>query len=250
MKPLARWTIGPTSKCGMEILKESVQLFSKIYPNIDRIICYNQIEKPSIKNVKFYEQKCSEIDYPLTDAEEKPTELGRVLGGMAGSGWKLTPARLRMSSHELWIDNDILIHKRIPELDLWLKNNCCLVSEGLGRNYGETFCSMIKPYLKVCAGFFGLPPNFNFQEEIKKYTRFLNGKSLGSYDEQGLVAAITTNNDHIVVPLKEIAIIEPDCHLQDNTSAFHFVGLNRTEGHRGWERYKNIKLNNFEIKLK
>lgn len=245
MKPLARWTIGPTSKCGLEILKESLYSFSKIYPDIDRIICYNQIEKPKIKNGNFYEQKYNELGYPLTPGEKNPTELGRVLGGMAGSGWKLTPARLRISSHELWIDNDIIIHKKIPEIDAWIQSNKCLISEGLGRHYGEIFYSMIQENLKICAGFFGLPPFFDFNKQIMKYVKFLNGKTLGSYDEQGLVTTVITNNDYIVVPLKEMAIIEPNQTLQDNTSAFHFVGANRTENHAGWQKYKSLKIKQF-----
>jgi len=38
MKPIARWTIGPVSNCGMKILKESLSVFKKVYPYIDRIV--------------------------------------------------------------------------------------------------------------------------------------------------------------------------------------------------------------------
>ena len=244
MKPIARWTIGPVSNCGMKILEESLSAFKKVYPDIDRIVCYNQIKAPNI-NDTLYKQKEKEIDYPLTPAEKNhPTELGYVLGGMAGSGWKLCPPRLRKSTHELWIDNDIVIHQKMKEIDDWLEGDYCLISEGLGRNYGKIYEKEVPIGIKACAGFFGLPPNFDFNQKILEYCKLLKGKSLGSYDEQGLVASIITNSNHVIVPLTSIAIIEPTFPLPEPlTPALHFVGANRVNHHESWNAYqrKNIR---------
>lgn len=53
-KLIARWTLGPCSKFGMACVKKSIQEFSKIYPEFDRVICYNNIEKPIVfSNLNF-----------------------------------------------------------------------------------------------------------------------------------------------------------------------------------------------------
>jgi hypothetical protein len=241
-KPLARWTIGPTSNIGMEILKESVTIFEQIYPEFDTVVCYNNIEAPNLSS-KLFKQEESQIDYPLSEAETSFENLENR-AGMIGSGWKLCPPRLEINSHELWIDNDIIISGRIKEIDKWLDGDYCLVSEGRHRLYG-IFEKDIKPDLKICAGLFGLPPSFDFAAKI--YTnckKELKGIPLGHYDEQGLVASIITNSQHEIVPFSSLSIVERKEKLPVGVPAFHFVGANRTESHSGWSQYaeKKIKL--------
>jgi hypothetical protein len=66
----------------------------------------------------------------------------------------------------------------------------------------------------------------------------LNGKTLGGWDEQGLVASVVTNNNHVIVPLTSLAIVEPSSNIPLNASALHFVEANRLKKHRGWEQFK------------
>jgi hypothetical protein len=127
------------------------------------------------------------------------------------------------------------------EIDQWLKGNYCIISEGIGRNFG-IYDKLIHPDLKICAGFFGLPPNFDFYKEILLHCKLLKGKTLGSWDEQGLVTSIATNNNHIVVPLTSMAIVEPSFDMPLNSSAYHFVGANRLEKHEKWEQFKLSKI--------
>lgn len=248
-KPLARWTIGPVSNCGMEILRESVKVFEKIYPEFDLVVCYNNINLeviPSFNStVKIHKQKNGEIDYSLTAFNDPLLDVQGPLrkSGMAGSGWKLCPPRLRLEAHELWLDNDIVIRERLPEIDEWLKTDGGIISEGLHRLFG-IYQNFVPKNLKICAGFFGLPPHFDFHCKILEYCKLLNGKPLGHYDEQGLVSAIVTNlSEFIVVPQKNLMILE-DCNKlpTEIPLGIHFVGANRLNYHNVWSDYKQRSL--------
>lgn len=239
MKPLARWTIGPVSYIGEQILEESVRRFEKIYPEFDRVVCCNHFRTlPSFfskLNAEIYIQKNSDLEYSLSEPDANPSGAG-----MKGSGWKLCPPRLRLEAPELWLDNDVVILDRIPKLDAWLKNpNGGLVSEGVHRLYG--IYSQFIPEVKCCAGVFSLPPNFDFNAKILSFCRHLNGLSLGHYDEQGLVVAILHELGCQIIPLNEIA----NCgHKLPTplTSGLHFVGANRTKNHASWNAYKRKKI--------
>ena len=233
MKIIARWTVGPCSECGVEILRESVNLFANLYPEAERMVCYNQIDRPVNINASLYEQHQDELGYPLTSTQDDIKER-------SGSGWKLCPPRMDINCHELWIDNDIVIHQKMKEIDQWIKGDYCIISEGLGRYFG-IYNNLVPSGLKICAGFFGLPPDFDFRKEILKHCELLNGKTIGSWDEQGLVASIITNKKHKVVPLTSLAIVEPDFDLPD-APAFHFVEANRIDSHKKWEEFKFRKI--------
>lgn len=247
MRPIARWTVGHVSNCGMDILMESTKVFEKIYPEFDLMVCYNNIDRSILpkfsSKVIVRQQHSNEINYPLTAFDDPLEGVAYRKGGMAGSGWKLVPPRLNIKTHELWIDNDIIVRNRMKDIDSWLKKtNCGIISEGLGRIFG-VYESLIPKQLKICAGFFGLPPHFDFHATILKYCKCLNGKSLGHYDEQGLVAATITNmKNFIIVPQERLRIVE-NHHAFDNfADGIHFVGANRLDKHSGWETYKRLRM--------
>jgi hypothetical protein len=239
MKPLARWTLGPVSQCGKDILRESIKQFPKVYPGWDMILCCNNLHEKDLQfvmtlPVDVLVQDSSMISYPLKLPDEVPKGAG-----MAGSGWKLAPPRLRKESHELWIDNDIIIREPIPAINDWLEAQTTCFSEGLNRLYG-IYDEDIPPDLKACAGLFGVPPYYDFNSKILDKCRKLDGKPLGHYDEQGLViSTMTSSNDHIVIPLSQVAICEN--HLpQIFPPGIHFVGANRKNCAR-WKEYQQRK---------
>lgn len=238
MEIVVRWTIGPVSCVGIEILEESVSRFSKIYPEFTRIICFNNLKYNKIKYFEkfatLHEQKEKTVPCKLSSPNNNLEEA-------TGCGWKLAPPRLKIDGLELFIDNDIIIRKRIPQIDDWIKNkNFGLITEGLNRKrmYG-VFDSFISPEIHANAGLFGLPPHFDFEKEIKEYSHYLDSP-LGGYNEQGLtVATIVNMKNYIMVPLTELNIIEDHVKFPEiMPSGLHFVGANRKEYHRGWKEYK------------
>ena len=53
MKLLMRWTIGPVSHVGFEILEESIRLIKKLYgKEVDLIICHNNINDDQLSFIK------------------------------------------------------------------------------------------------------------------------------------------------------------------------------------------------------
>lgn len=234
-KPLLRYTIGRVSKSGHEILSESIRLAKKVYPEFDIAICYNNLTEDEIKLLPKDGQKFSQEGI-TPDFNFEDEGSGRVRNFF----WKLIPSRLRMQSHELWIDNDIVINRRIPGVDRWLASSTGLISRGFNRDYGifSNDPELLKqdPY---CAGFFGLPPGFDLTKEI---SNLCDGKILCGFDEQGLVAKIISNfNDRIVLDHNEMVLLSE--RWKPNYSfwfppGMHFARSNRFDDHISWNMYK------------
>lgn len=239
MKPLARWTYGYSSFLGLEVLRHSVKRFSIIYPEFDQVICYNnlkdgQLYKLQSIGVPLHKQVEEDLGYPLTPADSPPGWKW----SMAGWGWKLVPPRLRPETHELWIDNDMVIRNRLSSIDKWLQSKTTLICQGLQRAYGclDKYIDQDKIY---CAGMMGVPPHYDFKQHLLNHCEKLEGNTLGYYDEQGVVV-LSLMPDTIVVPLHEIDIVK---RLERPYSdGLHFVGVNRTDWHIWWETYKCCML--------
>lgn len=250
MKPLIRWTFGMVKAPGEEVLRMAARRFRALYPEFDYVICYNNLRTDAksywkslgknpdqldrLKELGFdlYEQTTDDLDYPLMPADSP----AGWKGSMPGWGWKLCPPRLRPEAHELWVDNDLIIRERLPEIDAWLASDKPIIAKGHRedkRYYGD-----FAPFVKgnYSAGFFGLPPRFDFASEIKERCEtVLHGKSLGHFDEQGLVASIITSRDHILAHNIKIIKRLPS---RPFPKALHFITTNRFHTHEDWENYK------------
>lgn len=231
MKPLARWTIGNVSDIGFEILSYSVKYFRKLYPEFDCIICYNEIteEKISILVDKFLQtHDCCKI--PI-----KPYS----------NAWKLFPPRLRINSHELFIDNDLIIHKKIPQIDEFISGNrhLCYGCHDLTRAfpYGRfsNFFSKNKKNFILNSGLFGLPPKYDFESEIIKNLNEIKISNWENFDEQGLVAKCLLDKNPIIILDSQIS----NCWLdyKFGECGCHFCGHNH-KNLSSWSKYKRQKI--------
>lgn len=246
MKPLMRWTIGGVkSKLGWEVFSESLRLMPKVYPEFDFVICHNNLSHEEEEGLKgsgvfLHQQRKSELGFSVCWEEGKS-----VLGKSDVFVWKLVPPRLRLEAHELWVDNDIVIRNRIPEIDEWLNRDVGLISLGFYPNYG-VFENQISPNLKSCAGLFGLPPNFDFSSKIQEYS---GGRILQGYDEQGLVTLIVSEMDHVEVSIDHMRSLSPKRKLwgyplgmRDWPIGMHFHHTNHSSWHRPWSTYKLLTI--------
>lgn len=229
-----RWTIGDVSDAGWECLSESVRVVPKVYPEFDYVICYNSLSEDKIDflksfNIDLYEQKIEEIGIPYEfskDGDERVTN----------HFWKLCPLRLRPESHEIWIDNDLILWNRIEEIDEFLESDIPIVSQKWSRELYGIFDSQVDEGNNICAGFFGLPPHYPFQEKVN----FLcEGKTLSGYDEQGMVATIITNNKKGWLGIDPSNLNQLGWWGKYYTLPLggHFIRLN-TGTNLGWEYYK------------
>lgn len=149
VKPLFRFTVGPCVRQGLEILEESIIKTQEALgaDTFDWMICYNglnRVEKDFLKyitkgtSIELYHQDWA--DCPIPDNCRSPRNLkgemevrGQKCGGTM---WKVCPARLRKDAHEIIMDNDLVILKKLPQINEFLASNKCLVLEEPVRFYG------------------------------------------------------------------------------------------------------------------
>jgi hypothetical protein len=95
--------------CGLHSLKRSIDFILALYgEEFDYVICHNNLTNEHFEYIKslgitlFEQNHCQEMEY--------------VPKGVA---WKLYPPRLREDAHEMFIDNDIVIHSRSGVVDVF-----------------------------------------------------------------------------------------------------------------------------------
>lgn len=225
---LFRFTIGNLNSLATRCLIRSIKQIKALY-DAEIYILYNG-EPPFHLNhlpVTIIDQTDHIGDLPLP----------------VGVAWKLYPPRLRKDSHEIFIDNDLVINDKIPEIDQFLENdNKCLLLEEDTRTYGR-FTKHVPANIYVNSGLFGVPPEFDFGKYVKYYTigKQWEINALGKYaesctfDEQGLVALILSNQKHIMISKKTITNCEQTLIPAKGN---HFIGLNR----RNYEPFKKFML--------
>jgi hypothetical protein len=257
-KPLFRWTVGNCLQQGLDILAESINRTTKALgvDNWDWVVCYNGINKDDLhflqraignKPVKLHAQTWAAC--PINDNCQSPRRKdgsfdwdGRKCGGTM---WKVCPARLRMETHEIVMDNDIVLLRKFPQIDEFLScTNKALILEEPIRFYGRYDCLFggDGPFLN--SGLMGFPPGWDYGTEIfknwEKYGRYQN---LTQADEQGILT-YTLNTIPSVRIRKEqmIEVLHRDMttKLTGREEGIHFTQANRIPNHYQWNKYKEI----------
>lgn len=224
---LIRFTLGPVSSLGLSIFGECVRTFTKTYPEADYVICHNGVDDLSYIStlgIRLHKQDMSGWNETPYDPK--------------WCAWKLYPPRLALDKHELFVDNDIVLCSRVPEIDLFFRSSVPLVSEARYRRYGK-YERFVKPDVLVNGGIFGVPPHFDFCSAIHK----LQGNDVergytGWYDEQGMVAAILATDDTIVIPRSSVLLVERDEPFVPGMNGYHFANANVSEYHKSWNAYR------------
>lgn len=234
MKPVARWTIGNTTKDGYECLILSIESFLKFY-DADVVVCHNC---PAI-NLATISGRFPLVDQTLhLDCGPKPI----------GVAWKLYPPRLFPDRHEICIDNDIIFNARIKEIDQFFESSSTLLLAGDSRTYGR-FEKHVPAQFMINSGIYGMPPSFDLERFVKFYAGdrweknalYQHDKS-ETFDEQGLVAlALLSHAYYIIIP--NTVVTNCEYHLNEG-AGYHFIGLNRSNFHAPFRLYKSrsVKL--------
>jgi hypothetical protein len=240
MKPLARWTIGPCRPEGFDILKWAIYNFKNLYPQFDCIICHNQLTKEQLAKVKNIGVELCDQEKYLNSNLYPPKDGYNV-------HWKLYPPRLRTESHELIMDNDIIFWKHINEIDSFLSNSIPLISQALRRSYGR-YNHMVPRPLCINSGIIGLPPDFDFKEDINELLNRKGGwlgrnKDFVNFDEQGIVAVVLSKNEHYIIPTTTVSCLPAKGDLaavlrNPMLCGIHFIGMNYLD-HQWWKFKKN-----------
>ena len=213
-KPLVRWTIGPCLPEGTHCLQLSIKLWKSHYGDTcDYVVCANGFNP--------------DVEIPVVRAENYRDTLPLLPQGPA---WKLYPPRMRMNSHEIIIDNDLLLFEPHPMIEEFLNSNRTLTTEIYRRDYGS-FDHLVPSDKLINSGIIGLPPGFDFEEKLRCVIRKVNLQEWQThFCEQGAVAAVLENP--LIISNQDILIgINPEAFRIDSYGV-HFVGMNR--GYSDW----------------
>lgn len=232
--PLLRWTVGECSDLGIEILEESIRRIKTLYKHLDLLLCYNHDSIPDKTRhlgIKLYRQShCQEMEYP---------PINEI--------WKLYPPRLNPGGHEIFMDNDIVLFEKCPQIDMYLESDRhALLYEGVHGLHGK-YSHIVPDGLKVNSGIFGVPPGFDFSAAIKQVQEQDSARNWEQkWDDQGLVGAILSRIPFFLIEQKQIPCCEPSnrCvrthkNLHMGSIGFHFVGSNSSNSNEPWNTFKN-----------
>lgn len=231
MKPLIRWTIGNAAEAGFEALKHSLSNWKRCYGDtFDMAVCYNGISEKKLQSI-------ADIDVTFVDQTKY---LNSIVMRPHGCTWKLFPPRLRPDSHEIFIDNDLIVYNRLPDIEKFLSGNYFCITQAhmpfFGQYEGLPGCD-----IAANTGLFGVPPSFDFAQEINMLLRtYPYLKWRDHSDDQGVVMVATRNLPRLIIPLTDIWVCNPCVNFAPYRTGFcgvHFASLN-SGSVQFWERYK------------
>ena len=226
--PIFRFAIGDLNRLATRCLIKSIKQIKTLY-DAEIYVCYNG--KPPFHLNHLPIRIIDQTDY----VGQLPVPVG--------VSWKLYPPRLVIEQHEIFIDNDLIINEKIPEIDQFLQtNDRCLLLEEDTRTYGR-FSKHVPASIYANSGLFGVPPYFDFEKHVKNHIigkdweKNAHGEyeESGTFDEQGLVALILGSQKHILINKKTINNCE---RIYVPAKGNHFIGLNR----KNFEPFKSFSL--------
>jgi hypothetical protein len=152
-----------------------------------------------------------------------------------------------METHEIVMDNDVVLLKLLPQIDEFLANkDKALILEEPIRFYGRYDnlfpLSPQGPFLN--SGLMGFPPGYDFGAEIRK-NWMANGSymNLSQADEQGLL--VYTLNQIPSIRIDKTQIIELlardySYKVTGREYGIHFTQSNKIPHHRSWLNYMEM----------
>lgn len=262
MKPLFRWTCGSCLPQGLDILGESIEKTTAALgiDNFDWMICHNGLSTEDVETIRshigdkpitLFEQNWEMAVIPddIKWASPRRPDGSYEWNGnhCGGTMWKVCPPRMRMESHEIVMDNDIVLLKKFPQIDYFLKtSNMALILEEPIRFYGR-FDAMFPdggPYLN--SGFMGFPPGYDYgQEIIRVWEEHGSIKNLSQSDEQGLLTYTLSRLPSVRVKkeqMKEVLARDFKVDIDGTEQAIHFTQANRIGKHVCWKKYKELGI--------
>lgn len=261
-KPLFRWTIGTCLPQGLEILGESIRVTTNTLgvDNFDWVVSHNSLGQPELDTIKGHIGSLPirlfaqtwEQHIPIPDSPQSPRRADGTYewngNNCGGTLWKVCPPRMRMDSHEIVMDNDIVLLKKFPQIDHFLKmKNMALILEEPIRFYGryDSLFPANQPFLN--SGFMGFPPGYDFGAEIYRVWEE-NGKftGLSQADEQGLLTHTLSRIPSVRVKkeqMKELLARDFRQSITGDEEGLHFTQANRIGSHLWWNKYKERKSN-------
>jgi hypothetical protein len=230
-KTIVRWTLGNVSDQGFDCLRLSIKKMMGMYgtEKFDYFLCHNNVPKSRLDLIH--------KDVELLDQGRFTESLPIPPSNKFGVSWKLYPPRIDMDRNEIFMDNDLILYKK---MDFDRLGSMCFISEAARRSYGS-FSERIETSNNLNSGFFGLTRGFDFAGELSKAIALFDiDWDLSYFEEQGVVAYVLSGRPHWVVGLDKISInLEEPFRLGEY--GIHFVGLNKGFD-KFWRMYRVLKF--------
>lgn len=257
-KPLFRFTVGNCLQQGLDILAESIQRTTRALglDEWDWAVCYNGINRDELqflqkavagKPIQLIPQHWATC--PITDDCQTPRRKDGSFewngARCGGTLWKVCPPRLRMETHEVVMDNDVVLLRKFPQFDEFLgRSDRVLLLEEPIRFYGRYDC--LFPPADPClnSGLMGFPPGYDFGTEIfKVWERYGRYTNLTQADEQGLLTYTLAQSPNVRVSKEQVVeVLHRDYKtaLTGREYAIHFTQANRMPNHHPWQKYREL----------
>lgn len=257
-KPLFRFTVGNCLQQGLDILAESIHRTTKALgaDDWDWAVCYNGINRDDLaflqkaigdRPVQLISQSWATC--PVNDNMQTPRRKdgsfewnGTRCGGTM---WKVCPPRMRMESHEIVMDNDIVLLKKFPQIDEFLAaTDKALILEEPIRFYGRYDCLFGTAATFLNSGFMGYPPGYDFGTAImanwEKHGGYTN---LTQADEQGLLTYTLNQIPSVRVKKEQMSEVlgrDYGAKITGREEGIHFTQANRMPNHYSWGKYQEV----------
>ena len=253
-KPICRWTVGGSdiSKEGLECLELATYKARRLFPECDLFIVYNNLPDKPLAFIK-------QIGLPLINANESECILEP---SPDRTEWLIWPPRVRKDVHEITMDNDIVLLRRHPVIDMFFKGgNLFFATESFNeRHYGNYADVVPEGGMNINSGMYGMPPGFDFEKWIINFYIKYGRREYSHPNPQGVVAAMLKtqknlriiSNKHIILsPIMRYVIDSWDKVLErDKTYGLHFTGLNKGLTVDNWVNFKCASNDEDMLKLR
>jgi hypothetical protein len=244
------------NRTGFEILALSVKRFKAAYQDkFDYVISHNNLSTLQLKFVKdigveLHTQTAPNLPFippKTTDKDSKERNLHGV-----GTIWRLCPPRLKKDVHEIVLDNDVIIHDQMEEIDEFLASNKqFLITESHpwgSADYGN-YTDLIPVGLRFNCGVFGMPPGFDMEDAISKVINKVDHHA----DVQGILASILGDQPFVQIPHTRVHYHWEDYfpvkHKGSTPAPIdHFLSCNRAI-RDSWPQYLKWAKENPELDL-
>ena len=255
-KPLFRWTVGPCLQQGLDILAESISRTTRALgiDDWDWVVAYNGLSKDELaflataigdKPIQLFCQNWASC--PINDHCQTPRRRdgsfewnGTKCGGTM---WKVCPPRMRMESHEIVMDNDIVLLKKPRQIDEFLesRSHSLLLEEPI-RFYGRYDCLFPPDEPCLNSGLMGFPPGFDYGTAVSmNWDRYGRYTGLSQADEQGLLTYTLSQTKNVRIGKEQVVeVLHRDFRtpITPSAEAYHFTQANRIPNHYAWGKYK------------
>lgn len=225
-----RWTIGDVNPAGFEALRLSIHGAMHLFGAAAEYRVY-------VNTISVGDARSRTGQTPLAvqwvQVERRiPIVLRPYLGkDMAeGVAWKLLPVRAFPDSHELSLDNDVILWRVPPAVEQWLGSRdpaATLVAADISAAFGK-FADLCGPE-PLNSGIRGLGPALDFEAALSHVLRIRPTSLEAELDEQGLqIAAIGCCGTPFVIDAADVTICSPfyPHNPELGRAGAHFVGLN------------------------